>query len=130
MKKRIYFVILMLSAFFIGCDNDNETNVNGASVVEENATIKSTESYTLFIPWSGDNEKVFISKEPLNAKVSELINSDEETKRGEIYNYTPKDGFVGTDYVEISTMYLPCVPSQEPEPKVDRITKIRIEVVE
>lgn len=132
MKTKICFVILFLAVCLAGCNNDeNEPDPNGPKITEVNGAIKSPESYTYTVPFSGEgNQNVVITKQPAHAESSELLFLENNLNKGAVYSYTPKKEFVGTDQVELSVTYLPDVPDEEPEPSVYEIIKIKIEVTE
>jgi len=60
------------------------------------AQITSNESYTFHLP----NNQFVINKDALNASIS-LIDKENNT-----YNYTPKDGFVGTEKISLSSQQI------------------------
>jgi len=86
----------------------------------------SDNTYEFFLGSDLQQYKYKIVKEPLNAKLSDIIISDNKTHEI-FYNYIPKKRFTGKDYVEIERMKLSTALSADDMEK--RTYCISIEVI-
>lgn len=122
---KIYMIILGM--LIMGCSDKNASEETIQKTYDEKSvSIKTSETdeFTILLmknmPAEGGGP--FISCDPRHSIISEI----KHTREGVIYNYQAKEGFVGTDTVEITTN----ISAGGPEVDSKLITKLTIEVTE
>ena len=93
--KRIFFLFVLIG-ILSSCSKDDKDNV-----IVQNVTINNSGNYRYYFGLFGDEEGAEIQTQAEHFEISEL---DRDTHSGEIiYKFKPLSGFVGTDYVKLTT---------------------------
>jgi len=96
MKK--LFIVFILTGILFSCSNDDDPN---NQMISENIDLLNTEDYEYDLGSFGDEEGAEIITQAEHFDISEL-NRDVDTGKI-LYQYKPQEGFVGSDFVEITT---------------------------
>lgn len=92
MNNRLLISITVLLILW-GCDEVLE---------EKPISLRPGELYTYDLNISGDEEGAIIKQQAVHFELSELVR-DSSTNWSVVYRYIPKNGYRGTDYIEIET---------------------------
>ena len=102
MKKIFYFWTVLLLVVTISCNNDdNELVVKTTITTELEVTIVTGEDYFYDLGSFGDEEGAGITTAASHAEISELFYELDPNRY--VYKYRPETGFIGTDFVVLTT---------------------------
>ena len=88
-------MIVWLVLILVSCNNiDSKT-------IEKNMNSSNTEIYEYDLGFFGDEEGSWINKQAKHFEISEIKRNHNTGQH--LYIYKPKEGFTGTDVVEIET---------------------------
>lgn len=97
MKTILIILIVHLIVLLTACKNTTDSISADSDI---NVIMKSYEIYEFRTGISGDEEEVVIITQSKNYDISEIVRNT-ETNFEAVYRYKPRDGFIGTDFVEI-----------------------------
>lgn len=115
MKKQI--IILILVIFIFSCSNKKE-NTNSEVI---NIELNKNETYQYNVGVLSKNTRTIIANQAKNFETSNLV--VDKNHKDIIYNYKPKDDFIGMDLVDIATI---SVNENPDENKIIKTFKIKI----
>lgn len=94
MKIKFLLPIFCFLVFSCSSDDSDEDSFIG-TIVERNFEMRNTELLRYDLGEFGEKGSATIIVQAENSKTSQIV--------GTVYNYEPEDGYVGQDYVEISS---------------------------
>ncbi len=97
MKRTSLLFLFLLLVVFFACNNTTDSISQDGDI---NVVIKSSEIYEYKTGISGDEESVSIIRQAKHYEISDVVRNA-DTKYEAVYRYKPKEGFIGTDYVEL-----------------------------
>lgn len=102
MQKIFIVLMIVITVFTISCANDDDAVVEKTTVTTAlEVTIGVGEDYFYDLGIFGDEEGAGISTSPTNAEISEIFYELDPDRY--VYKYRPEAGFVGSDFVVLTT---------------------------